>query len=120
MTNVLNMEVVEELLSLTGDDDPELLLDLIGMFLEDAPSPAEEIQEVFESGDMQKLSDASHSLKGSAGNLGVVLLQNDCDVLQVAGRSGAEDTVRDCMPNFQQHFADAVVALEELKGRYSS
>ena len=75
MSGVLDMEVVEELLSITGEADPELLLDLIGMFLEDAPNKVRIITEGVESGDLEAVGAAAHSLKGSAGNLGMKNIQ---------------------------------------------
>ena len=38
MSQVLDMSVIEELLALSGDGDPELLLDLISIFLDDGPA----------------------------------------------------------------------------------
>jgi hypothetical protein len=38
MDTVLDMSVVEELLSFADDGDPELVLDLIQMFLDDGPT----------------------------------------------------------------------------------
>lgn len=118
MTNILDMEVVEELLSLTGDEDPELLLDLIGMFLDDAPDKLQKLEAAFETGDMQELARIAHSLKGSAGNLGVIMLQEDCDTLQVAGRQEVSDKVTQCMSSIRLHFDEAVGALSDLRNRY--
>ncbi len=118
MTNIVDMEVVEELLSLTGDNDPELLLDLIGMFLDDAPAKLQKIEAAFEAGDLDSLAEVAHSLKGSAGNLGVTLLQYDCDTLQIAGRQQEIDSVSTCMPAMRLHFNEAMDALRNLRTRY--
>ncbi len=118
MTDVLDMEVVDELLSLTGDEDPELLLDLIGMFLEDAPIKLSAILHGLASGDFEALSGAVHSLKGSAGNLGAHVVQHDCESLQHAGRSNNKDVARELIPNLEQHFAEALEALEALQQKY--
>jgi hypothetical protein len=45
MDQILDMSVVEELLSFSDDGDPELLLDLIRMFLEDGPSKVQAVTE---------------------------------------------------------------------------
>lgn len=119
MTDVLDTEVVEELLALTGDDDPELLLDLIQMFLEDAPTKVNAILNGLATGNLEELTQAAHSLKGSAGNLGAHLVQHDCDGLQNAGRANDEDIVRELVPNLELHFADALKALETLQEKYS-
>ena len=115
---VLDMEVVEELLALTGDGDPELLLDLIHMFLEDAPSKLEAIAQGLEAGDMERVAHAAHSLKGSAGNLGIHMVQDDCDKLQVAGRQQQVDVVRELVPQLERDFSLALAALEDLRSQY--
>ena len=86
MAEIVSAEVIEELLSLSDDGDPELLLDLIEMFLEDAPARIASIESALQSTDFGGIERAAHSLKGSAGNLGAVLLQADCETMQNAGR----------------------------------
>jgi HPt (histidine-containing phosphotransfer) domain-containing protein len=120
MDQVLDMEVVEELLALTGDSDPELLLDLINMFLEDAPTKLEAMNEGLANGDLEQVAHAAHSLKGSAGNLGIRMVQADCDTLQIAGRKNQVDIVRRVVPQLEENFSQAIAALEDLQGRYAS
>ncbi len=131
MDQVLDMEVVEELLALTGDSDPELLLDLINMFLEDAPNKLEAMTEGLAKGDLEQVAHAAHSLKGSAGNLGIRMVQADCDALQNAGWQNQVEAVRGLVPqleeNFsrglvpqlEENFSQAIAALEDLQGRFS-
>ncbi len=66
MEQVLDMSVVEELLSFSDDGDPELLLDLIQMFLDDGPSKVAAVMEGLAAGDFEKMERAAHSLKGQA------------------------------------------------------
>lgn len=118
MSSVLDMSVVQELLDLTGDGDPELLLDLVQMFLEDSPERIKTIQQSTQSGDMEAMSQAAHSLKGSAGNLGLSVLQETCDQLQVLGHKKAADEVQALMPAMETQFSDALEALRELQAKY--
>ena len=118
MEPVLDMDVVNELLALTGDGDPELLLDLISMFLEDAPNKVQAIVTGIASGDMQQVAEAAHSLKGSAGNLGIHMVQANCEALQNAGRHCQPEQVRELLPQLEKNFNQAVAALEDLKGKY--
>ena len=120
MDQVLDMEVVDELVALTGDGDPELLLDLIHMFLEDAPSKLEAMTEGVAKGDLEQVAQAAHSLKGSAGNLGIRMVQHDCDELQNAGHNNEVDRVRKVVARLEENFSQAIAALEDLKGRYRS
>jgi HPt (histidine-containing phosphotransfer) domain-containing protein len=120
MDQVLDLEVVEELLALTGDGDPELLLDLIHMFLEDAPTKVKAMSEGLANSDMEQVAQAAHSLKGSAGNLGIRMVQHDCDELQNAGHANDVETVRTIVPRLEENFTQAIAALEDLRGRYQS
>ena len=111
MSRAINMEVVEELLSLSDDGDPSLLLDLISMFLDDAPTKLALIKSGFGAQDLNQVERAAHSLKGSAGNLGAVQVQQLCDQLQNASKSG----VAEIQALVQQLDAPFQEALSELR-----
>ena len=58
-----------ELLALM-DGDRELLLELIGVFLEDAPQRIQGVRGALADHDSEAVYRAAHALKGSAGNFG--------------------------------------------------
>lgn len=116
---VIDQSVVDELLSLCEDGDPELLLDLIGMFLEDGPAKVSAVVEGLEEQDFDKMERASHSLKGSAGNLGAVALQETCEQIQNASRSHELSAVSGLSTQLRAQFDQAVAALEGLRQQYS-
>ena len=120
MDCVLDMSVVEELLSLVDDGDPELFIDLIQMFLDDGPCKVRAITEGLEEGDLDKVERAAHSLKGSSGNLGAILLQETCDRMQLASRKGQVDAVRLLTPAVTANYAAAETALRQLLANYSA
>lgn len=119
MSEAINMDVVEELLSLSDQGDPELLVDLIQMYLDDGPNKLHEITEGLEQGDYDRVEKAAHSLKGSAGNLGAILVQGDCETLQMASRDGQVDTIRQGVTDLQTHYAEAEVELQKLLQKYT-
>lgn len=118
MDPVLDMSVVEELLSFSDDGDPELLLDLITMFLDDGPAKVAAVTEGLAAGDFDMAERAAHSLKGSSGNLGARLLQNVCEELQLATRGHRLDESRRLAPQLTQRFAEAELALRKLLSAY--
>ena len=120
MEQVLDMTVVEELLSFADDGDPELLLDLIQMFLEDGPTKVKLITEGAANGDFDKMERAAHSLKGSSGNLGARLLQETCEQMQLASRSHKLEEARKVSPQLAANYARAEAALRELLRSYKS
>ena len=115
MNEVINMEVVEELLSLSDEGDPELLIDLIQMYLQDGPQKLEEIRDGLAQKDYDRVERAAHSLKGSAGNLGAVLVQRDCEELQLASRQHSLDGVRTGVSKLRSHYEEAQAALLRIE-----
>lgn len=119
MTQVLDMAVVAELLSLSDDGDPELLLDLITLFLDDGPAKIQAMQEGVAERDFEKMERAAHSLKGSSGNLGARQLQDTCERIQLATRKRDFKTSQLLAPQMQTQFAEVCGALQTLRSRYS-
>ncbi|HLU39776.1 MAG TPA: Hpt domain-containing protein [Planctomycetota bacterium] len=117
MTGTLNMEVIDELMALSEDGDPELLVDLIEMYLADSPGKIEAITRGTSAGDWEAVERAAHSLKGSAGNLGAVEVQSLCDRVQNACRSKETTDVPEMVRALQEHARAAETALRELLDR---
>jgi len=117
---IIDQSVVEELLSLGDDGDPELLLDLIEMFAEDAPIKLGEVLRGFEAQDFESIERAAHSLKGSSGNLGATQLQRVCESLQAASRSHELERLRGLADELEREFAVALDALRAVQQRYAS
>lgn len=119
MDQVLDMSVVDELLSFSDDGDPELLLDLIQMFLDDGPEKVRAVHEGLQAGDFEKMERAAHSLKGSSGNLGARRLQNTCEKMQIATRNHDLPTSANLTPQLAADYAEVERALLELRQRYA-
>lgn len=117
MTDTLNMEVIDELLALSEDGDPELLVDLIEMYLADGPTKMTAILNGIEAQDWEQVERAAHSLKGSSGNLGAIHVQEDCDCIQNACRHAETDGVAQRAMALQQHYTDAESALRGVMNR---
>ncbi len=118
MSQILDMEVIDELLSLTGDGDPELLLDLINMFMEDAPSKVEAIHQGMGKKDWEQIARAAHSLMGSSGNLGIHQVQHTCNSLQRVDSGNTPDDLEGMVQSLDKHLGEAIAALEDLRSRY--
>ena len=119
MNEVLDMQVVEELMSLSDDGDPDLLLDLIQLFLEDGPGKVAAIEQGLAACDFDQMERAAHALKGSAGNLGARLLQGVCEQMQLATRQHQLPEMQQLTPQLQARFAEAKMALQGLQTRFS-
>lgn len=119
MPEVLNQDVVDELLALSEDGDPELLVDLIQMFLADGPAKVAAIRSGIGEQDWDGVERAAHSLKGSAGNLGASRVLADCENLQLACRQNRVAEIGSYADSLAGNFAEATSALQALLRRYS-
>jgi HPt (histidine-containing phosphotransfer) domain-containing protein len=117
MSQTLNMEVIDELLALSEDGDPELLVDLIEMYLGDGPAKHAAILRGIEANDWEHVERAAHSLKGSSGNLGAVHVQSVCDRIQNACRQGQTADLPSDARVLSRHLAEAEVALRAVLAR---
>jgi HPt (histidine-containing phosphotransfer) domain-containing protein len=119
MNNVLDMAVVDELLSLSDDGDPELLLDLIRLFLDDGPGKIAAVTRGLQAHDFEMMERAAHSLKGSSGNLGARALQNTCELMQLATRNHDFAVTQELVPQMARQYEEVRQALEGLRQRYT-
>jgi HPt (histidine-containing phosphotransfer) domain-containing protein len=71
------------------DGDPDLLNELIDLFLNDAPALMSTLHEAVERQDAESLTQTAHSLKGSASNLGARGMAAVCANLERRGRAGS-------------------------------
>ncbi|MCZ6802095.1 MAG: response regulator [Nitrospirae bacterium] len=66
----IDPEVLEEMQSLAGPDNPDFLSKVLGQFVQEATHCVEAIQHAVEQGDRESLIEAAHGLKGICGNIG--------------------------------------------------
>jgi HPt (histidine-containing phosphotransfer) domain-containing protein len=118
MDPVLDMSVVEELISFADDGDPELVLDLIQMFLDDGPTKVQAVVQGVADGDLERAERAAHSLKGSSGNLGAKLLSQVCEEVQNATRNHQVADSQRLAPALKQAYEAAEVELRRVLAEY--
>ncbi|BCS33486.1 hypothetical protein TBR22_A27130 [Luteitalea sp. TBR-22] len=83
----VDAEVLEMLASLQEPGEPDLVVELVSLFLRDTPERLRDLRgRPLEAGPVARVA---HSVKGSAGNLGASYLQELASRLEQAGHSGA-------------------------------
>ncbi|MGB0910155.1 MAG: response regulator, partial [Nitrospirales bacterium] len=85
----LDMDILNELRELGGDEDPEFLNSVINQFLDDIPRHLTGIREAIEQEDTDALMKAAHGFKGSCRNIGATPLADACFALEQLGRGGS-------------------------------
>jgi HPt (histidine-containing phosphotransfer) domain-containing protein len=72
-----------------GGDTPDLLQQIVHLYLDAAPGLLQQMKAGFASGDLTSVRNAAHTLKSSSANLGAAQLSRMCSQLEAAARAGA-------------------------------
>lgn len=107
--------VLRELAELGGEDDPGLLLELIDLFLDDAPRCLDEMQRGLSTGDVKLLERAAHTLKSSSANLGARTLSTLCLRMEESARTNQVERLPALLTESQQHWPRVVAALRAVR-----
>jgi HPt (histidine-containing phosphotransfer) domain-containing protein len=86
--DVLDPAVVESLRQLTPPGEPDVLVEILGVFLTDVPRRIAQLKAAWRGGDAAGVQRAAHSLKGSSGNIGADALFDVCRQLDDRAKSG--------------------------------
>jgi CheY-like chemotaxis protein len=86
--DVLDHEVLRGLRELQGEEEPDLLVELVEDFFEDAASRLKELREAVNKGKAAAIERSAHALKGSSGSLGARRMAEICSELQELGATG--------------------------------
>lgn len=84
----IDVTVLNRLRSAMGNGGSQLLVDLIDIFLEDAPKKVAQIVAAAKLQDARTLADAAHPLKSSSASLGAKLFSEMCQQLEEMGAKG--------------------------------
>jgi HPt (histidine-containing phosphotransfer) domain-containing protein len=86
-SGVLDESVLEGLRALQDRSAPDLLKNLIGLFLDDTPARIEAVRGAVEQKQAVSLARLAHALKGASANLGVRSMTQTCGQLEELGRT---------------------------------
>ena len=110
---IIDPAAIEMLRELGGDDEPDLLAELVGVFLTDAPERLRDMHTALAEGDFELLERAAHTLKSSAANLGAVLLCQHAKSLEAAARAREEGELAELTSDCERAFEQAGRVLQQ-------
>ena len=90
---VLDVDVVDALRELGGEEDPSLFRELVGLFSADAPPRIEALLLGARGGDLRAVESAAHALKSASANLGAIDFSGLCRDLESLARDGQVDAL---------------------------
>jgi HPt (histidine-containing phosphotransfer) domain-containing protein len=114
--SVIDRALMENLIELM-DGDTDMVIEVIDLFLEDAPHQIEAIFAGVENRDPASVARAAHSLKGSSANVGARGLWGVCANLEVRGRNGSVAGVEGVCASLRREFDAVRAALADERRR---
>lgn len=103
-----------------GEDEPDLIVELIDLYLDDAPRQLAVMRQAIETAEEQTLKRAAHSLKGSSSNLGVRRVAALCLELEQAAGDDTLLKAEQLRAEVEREFERARQILEGEKWRRMS
>ena len=85
---VLDSTVVSGLRQLTPPGEPDVLAQVLNLFLAEAPLRMDRLRNALAAGNIEEVRRAAHSLRGGAGNIGARRLSEVCRQFEAQGKSG--------------------------------
>jgi two-component system, sensor histidine kinase and response regulator len=95
---------IARLRELGEPNGPDLLGELIGMYLADAPRFMTELRQAVAASDCRSVMDTAHKLKGSSANLGAERLEEICRELEQIARAGALEGAEGLLEKMNREF----------------
>lgn len=99
-------------------DDKELLIELITIFLDGAPEGFEKVEQLIGQEDFSALSDAAHSLKGAAANIGAqklfksfLKMEEAANQKEIRGAREAFENASNELKELKEYFPKLIVQL---------
>jgi len=116
----LQAEIKNTLYTLVGDDEPEIIADLVQAYINEGDVLVESLTLALQRSDADSLSKTAHSLKSSSGNLGALQLAEFCRQLEQQGRQATLASSPSVLAALQAEYQQVIVALNNIISQLGS
>jgi CheY-like chemotaxis protein/HPt (histidine-containing phosphotransfer) domain-containing protein len=115
--SVIDLGMLHSLRATQRPGDPDIVAEVIAIFLADAPVRLAALREAVKKGDLAAAGRTAHTLKGSAGHLGAKTLVALCTRFEDKARAGAVDSARFAVEAIEEELGRVRAALSTEAGR---
>lgn len=117
--DAVDMDLLNAFEELQSDDGSDLIVELIDLYLEDAPQRIASMREASLATEWLLLKRAAHNLKGSSGNLGVRQVALTCEEIETIDHSSVHSSsgVERILQRLDDEFAAANEVLVAERSR---
>lgn len=117
VTEAIDWTVLAALEEVQAEGEPDLIVELIDLYIGDAPHWVESMRMAVAGKDATMLKRAAHSLKGSSGSLGVRRVAETCRLLEQSDCSDSAARVAELLQLLDRESAVAREALAAERAR---
>jgi two-component system, sensor histidine kinase and response regulator len=110
----LDPAVLEGLRQLNQPGQPDLVREVLAVFLSDAPGRLDAIDNAIRASDPQAIQRAAHALKGAAASIGAMPLQARCRELEELGKSARLDSTAELGGAIRDEWARVRAEIAEI------
>ena len=111
---VLDPEVIESLRELTPPGEPDVLKEVLQLFLDDVPTRIGRLRAAWQAADTAEVHRTAHSLKGSSGNIGATQLHDICRLLDEQGRAGDLSQMQALVASLEVEYARVEAEIKQF------
>ena len=108
---VIDQDAFAVLESLADEDDPDLVKEIVELYLEDSASRMSQIELGFQGECVEKIRAAAHALKSASANVGALHFSSACADLERAAVPGSEPGLTELVAEAAKLYDDVRRAL---------
>ncbi|MEO0852573.1 MAG: response regulator, partial [Cyanobacteria bacterium J06648_11] len=108
----LDARILQEFCDAAGDRGDEMVAKIVQSYLRDAPQRLAAIRNAADIGDAVGVQQAAHALKSLSASIGATAVAQQCEVLEVMGRTGVTAGIQAIVTELNREFEQAIAALE--------
>ena len=112
---LIDQTVLDRLREMTAGSDPGFLVQVIGMFIEQARDIYRDLERAGASRDHLAISRLSHKLKGSALNIGAKRIAETCRELELRSKTSFDDTLQILIDRLGKELVESEAVLREVR-----
>lgn len=113
-SNLINMEIIEDLISLSPTGGVEVLEEIIEAFIQSGHSRVQKLIQGATTQDAKVLSFEAHSFKSSSGNVGSLKIPSLCIELEKSAHQGQVANATQLVNQIQKEFDALKTALLQI------
>ncbi len=113
---VIDEDVLEEIRRMSGEQAPELINNILELYLQQTPGLIDDIQHGTADGDAERVFRAAHALKSSSANIGAVKVSEIAHQVEKLGRHNRVDHVPQHLDTLLESYEEARMNLKSRLG----